>query len=536
MDLKKNQIELIAFLIVYLFAVYLWTLPFQSNQIPYGEDDAISHWEIADSFVEKDRTYVYLPPFIDYAYSGDNRFKPSTLWYHPPFHTNLAIISSMSSERTVPVYLTNAIFATSILISVFFVIRKLFGFLPAILSSFLLTFSLRDIMPYLWGQWPERLGYAFIPLILYCFYTYYLSYTKEKNKPIYLYLTGTLLGIQIMMHPLSFFHSVLGILVLGVMLAIKEKKLPTNFKHIGISLLIFLVLLSIFPYQTGNILKTFTREQSSGESKSSFERIFQWSLDPQEFGGSVPPSYFSYREMHGAWTLPFLLIGIAVLLIRRQNKDIFLLAWLVSLYLVLHRDMIGKTELLHRSLSASAHIFIPITVIGILAIPYLIKVSKKYAVYLKYAAALSFVVLALIYNFPQAKSSLENAYNSPFSRLNPAQIEVSEWLMQNTQEDQNVSLIGPPPQLMQRTWWIGGYSQRVSQYFEGFLTWNKYKSDPEIAKGHLLNDYLIFDYSDIGRLSDQSLANQWLAFEQQNMGNHTLLYNKNNVRVYRYEP
>jgi len=68
-------------------------------------------------------------------------------------------------DRIIPIFLTNAIFASAILISIFFVINRLFGFLPAILSSFLLTFSMRDILPYLWGQWPERFAYAFIPLV-----------------------------------------------------------------------------------------------------------------------------------------------------------------------------------------------------------------------------------------------------------------------------------------------------------------------------------------------------------------------------------
>jgi len=186
MRIKRNYLEASAFIAVYLFALYMWTLPFQDNQIPYGEDDALSHWQIADSFAQLDRTYIYLPLFIDYAYGGDNRFKPHTLWYHPPFHTDLAMISAFANDRVIPIYLTNAIFASSILISVFFVMRRLFGFLPAILSAFLLTFSMRDIMPYLWGQWPERFSYAFIPLILYCFYMYYTTYTKQSSRPIYL--------------------------------------------------------------------------------------------------------------------------------------------------------------------------------------------------------------------------------------------------------------------------------------------------------------------------------------------------------------
>jgi len=365
MKIKKNHLEVSIFIFVYLFAIYMWTLPFQDNNIPYGEFDAISHWQIADSFAQMDRTYVYLPPFIDYSYAGDNKFKPHTLWYHPPFHTNMAMISAFAQDRMVPIYLTNAVFASSILISIFFVIRKLFGFLPAILSSFMLTFSMRDIMPYLWGQWPERFGYAFIPLILYCFYMYFTTYTKDKNKPLYLYVMGILLAVELMIHPLSFFHSLVAIFVLGVALMIKLKKIPFNLKHIGIAIALFLVLFAVFPYQTGNIFKTFSREQESDEFELVFLRLFKWSFNPEDFVGSVPASYFSFKEMHGAWTLPFLLIGILALAIRRQNRDIFLLAWLVSLYLVLHRDIIGKTEFLHRSLSATAHIFVPITVIGV---------------------------------------------------------------------------------------------------------------------------------------------------------------------------
>ena len=533
MKIYKVHLEIGIFVLVYLFAIYLWTLPFQGNQIPYGEDDALSHWEIADSFAQGDRTYVYLPAFIDYAYGFDNRFKPHTLWYHPPFHTDLAMIASFANDRMIPIYLTNAIFASSILITVFFVMRKLFGFLPAILSSFLLAFSMRDIMPYLWGQWPERFSYAFIPLILYCFYMYYITYSKEESKPIYLYLMSVFLAINLMVHPLGIFHSLLGIFVLGVALMIKNKKIPFNLKHIGTALLIFIALIAVFPYQTGNVFGTFTREQES-DSKASFSRIFKWSFNPEDFAGSVPPQYFSFREMHGLWTLPFLLLGILVLAVRRQNRDIFLLAWLISLYLVLHRDIIGKTELLHRSLSATAHIFIPLTVVGALSIVSFIKLPKMYNSFLRYGLASVIVILALIYNFPQAHSTLDQAYDSPVIRLNPAQIEVGEWLKGNTDENANVSIIGPPSQIMSKVWWMSSITNRVTNYYEGFLTWRKYKNNPDIARDHLLDDYLIFDYSDIALFS-RELTEQWLAFEQQNMGNHTLIYNKDNIRVYKYE-
>jgi hypothetical protein len=537
MKIKRSYIEASVFIAVYLFALYMWTLPFQDNQVPYGEWDAISHWELGDFIAQRDNTFVNLPPFLDYSYGPDNRFKPHTLWYHPPFHTDLAIISAFSNSRMVPIYLTNAIFASAILISVFFVIKRLFGFLPAILSSFMLTFSMRDIMPYLWGQWPERFAYAFIPLILYCFYMYYTTYSKEKNRPIYLYIMSLLLAVNVFIHPLVFFHSLIGIFVLGIALAIKLKKIPINIKHLGFFFLIFIVLFAIFPYQSGNVIVSFIESSTPEEKKySPLSRLLQWSPNPKDFVGSVPESYFSFKDMHGLWTLPFLLIGVLILVIRRENRDIFLLAWLISLYLVLHRDLIGKFMFLHRSLSATAHIFVPITAIGALSLFSLIKLPKIYKSFLKYGAVILVVALTLIYNFPAAQSTLDQAYDSPLLRINSAQVEVSEWLKDNLGEDVNVSVIGPPPEIMQKVWWMASYSHRTSHYFEGFLTWGTFKENrEETVKYHILNDYVVFDYSDIVLLSDRSLVEQWLEFEKQNFGNHTLLYNQDNIRVYKYE-
>jgi hypothetical protein len=536
MKISRKQIEASLFIAVYLFAIYLWTLPFQDNRIPYGEFDAISHWELGDFIAQRDRTFVSLPPFLDYSYGNDNKFVPHTLWYHPPFHTDLAIISAFAQDRVVPIYLTNAVFATAILISVFFVIRKLFGFLPAILSALLLTFSMRNIMPYLWGQWPERFGYAFIPLILYAFYKYYTSYSKESSKPIYLYLMVLFLGVELMIHPLSFFHSLVGLFVLGIALLIKLKKIPFNAKHIAIAAVIFGVLFAIFPYQSGNVVVSFTQDSKRDNEYPSLSRLFQWAPNAEDFRGSVPENYFSFRDMHGLWTLPFLLLGLLILIVRRENRDVFLLAWLISLYLILHRDFIGKFTFLHRSLSATAHIFVPITVIGALSISSFIPLAKKYKSYIKYGLVILVVALVFKFNYPLAHSTLDSAYDSPIIRLNPAQIEVSEWLLENLDEDENVSIAGPPSQIMQKVWWMASFSHKTSFFFEGFLTWKTFEENrEETVSYHLLNDYVVMDYSDIALLSDRSFVESWSEFEQQNLGGHNLVYNKDNIRVYKYE-
>ncbi len=538
MKISKSHLESGAFIIFYLFALFLWTLPYHDDKTPYGDWDAISHWEIADYMSQNDRSFLYLPPFLDYSYGDDNTFVPHTLWYHPPFHTDMAIISAFAGDRMVPIYLTNTIFASSILISVFFVIRKLYGFLPAILSSFLLAFSLRDILPYLWGQWPERFGYAFIPLILYCAYMYITTYSRESSKPVYLYLMFAFLGVNLLIHPLTFFHSAVSVIILGPALMIKERKLPLQYKHLLIALLIFIVLIAVFPYQTGNVISTFT--ENKGEAKKApLSRLFHWSLNPAEFSGSVPEFYFSFKDMHGLWTIPFLLIGLLVLLIRRESRDILLLAWLLALYLILHRDIIGKATFLHRSLSASAHIFVPITIIGVMSLPSIIKIPGILKNVLRYGSAGLIVILALIYNMPAAHSILDS-YGDPQpgmpnpSRPNPEQIEVSEWLRSNTVLSQNISVIGPVGDLMKKVWWMASYSHRTSYFFEGFLTWKIYEEGRnQTVRNHLLNDYIVMDYSDIYPYGD--LVKKWQEFEANYLKNHKLVYNKNHIRVYKYE-
>ena len=239
-----------------------------------------------------------------------------------------------------------------------------------------------------------------------------------------------------------------------------------------------------------------------------------------------------------------MLLGILVLIVRREKRDIFLLAFLISLYLILHRDLIGKTTFLHRSLSASAHIFIPITVIGALSIPSivnsLIRLPLLYKNMLKYAAAILIISLTLIYNMPTAYSTLSQVYQSPLFRLTPSQIEVSEWLKSSIAEDQNVSVLGQiegaPFDTIKKVWWMASYSHRTSYFFEGFLKWKTYEENRnETIQSHLLNDYIVVDYTDIILLGSQELANNLQAFERDVLANHTLLYNKNNIRVYKYE-
>lgn len=540
MNLNKSHLQTLIFMLVYLFAVYFWSQPFQERKLPYGEYDAMSHFEVGDYMAYNDKSMVSLPPYIDLRYGLDNRFKPHTLWYPPPFHTALGIMEVIGGERVVPIFLLNTVMATFIIISVYFVINSLFGFLPAILSALLIIFSPRDFMPYLWGQWPERFAYAFIPIILYCFYKYFTSYSKENNKPAYLYLAALFLGVNILIHPLVFFHSVIGIAVLYIALSIKQKKFVFNWRHVLAAALILLILFMLFPYQTFNIFPQLTAKRDGGQANPiDFARLLQWSLNPADYAGSVPPSYFSFREMHGLWTLPFLLLGILFLAWRREERDLFLLAWLISLYLVLHRDIVGKASFLHRSLSATMHIFAPLTAIGAVYLGSLIKLPSNYNKYLKYGLAAVFVYLALSVNMAYASKILnKNTYNPYtadgfFVTLNQEEYNAAQWVLRNVPASVNITIIGIPSQpnfldaTSKKIRWFAAASQHVTRFYD--LRPDK----EEILKSK--EWYIMLDYTMLGPLNDRETFNNMQLLEKTSLSNHTMVYNQDNIRVYKLD-
>ena len=152
MKLSLKKIEIILLVILYLSALYIWTLPIQKNKLPFGDVDASSHFTIGDYMVTYDKSIAKIPYPITFRYKGQNAMFPDYLWYPPQYWTNTAIAQIFGGDRILPFFIVVAVFSSLIIISSYFFIRNLFGFWPAFLSSFLLMFSTRDYMIYLWGQ------------------------------------------------------------------------------------------------------------------------------------------------------------------------------------------------------------------------------------------------------------------------------------------------------------------------------------------------------------------------------------------------
>jgi hypothetical protein len=518
MKINKN-IEAIIVTLLYLSCLYFWTLPIQNNSMPYGEVDAASHYAVADYTYVNDKSITSLPYYIDKRYGQDNVFKPHVLWYPPPFHTSLAIGAVFGGDSNVPVYLVNAIFASLIVLAVYFIMRKFFGFEAALISGFLLIFSMRDIMIYLWGQWPERMGFAYIPLILYCFYKYCNSYLKKEQKPVYLYIMSLLLAVNFFIHPMDFFHSVMALIVVGLLFLIKERKLFFNIKHIFTAIILFLLVISIFPLQSMNVIMRSRSEQAVMTGSGDVSRLFSW-FKPQKDNPGVPESYFSYRDMIGPvyWTIPLIFLGALFLLLRRNNKDLVILGWLISLYILIHLDFIGKGRV-HRSLSATAHIFYPLMVLGLI---YLVSfVPKGYRLVVKSFLMILFVVFMFVTVGSTVHTTLGSTYQG-VSRVNSHQYDLIQWLRQsNVPENSDIYHMGSISLAKTRWIWMMGHRHMISSNVADIADYNI--------------THVLMDYSDFALIGDQNTVNELQEWEKQNLLNGTVIYDRNYIRVYKLE-
>jgi len=390
--------------------------------------------------------------------------------------------------------------------------RKLYGTMPAFLTSLLLVFSTRDIMWYLWGQYPQVLSFAIIPLVLYCFYSYI-----TESKKLYLYLTAIFVGIQFFIHPQAIFISVVTCAFFTLFYIIKNRKFPFKIQHIVFSLAI--VLLLVIPFFSFPFGQTSGYEGAAGFKidSSRFNTLFHWYGILKPIG--VPNDYYSFSKMIGLWILPLFLIGLIFIGSRRKNKDLLLISWLIAFYLASHDTIFGLWRA-ERFTETEIHILAPIAVVGLLSIISFIKLKKEYKTYIKYALVILFIIFAFSVNGKTAYNSLKNAYGG-ILRLTPYQYEVSEWMRANLPEDANVYEIGTVVPAKKK--WFRAISLRHS-------LWDFSKILPN--KNATVGTHLLIDYSDLVLIGDKANFEALQKWENENVKNQKIIYDKDYIRVY----
>ncbi|MBU0580503.1 MAG: hypothetical protein KKA19_04935 [Candidatus Margulisbacteria bacterium] len=496
---KINKIEMVLLIFIYLFGLYFWTLPFQNTNIPYGEGDAAIHYFLANHMSSTDKVILHLPNATSvWALKSDQnedyaKINPKDyLFYSPQFHTDFSIMQIISSDKVIGFYLYLAMVSSLVYFTLYFLIRSLYGVYAGLISGFLILFSLREHLTFLWGQWGTAFTLAFIPLIIYTYYKYSNSVIEVKENSLYAYILVSLLVFQFLFHPLGFFL-VGGILIFySILLIIKYKKVPFNIKRVLVCGGIFLMLITVFaPLQMSQMIVRLQLETTSTgepitENTDFFLRLFGWYNIPGG-GHGIPDFYFSFKNIYyGYWMLPFLLIGITYLVVNRTSKDLLLLSMPIAFYIITHIDLIGMPlgPRFPRLFYFESIMFYPIIALGVTKVTSFINFKGK--TILKYVIIAGFVIAVLFINVKSSYGLFNSAYDG-IGRLNNEEMEGIKWINQNVPKDTYIMLIGAPT-FKQQAWMQAMIPERVIVFDQDSIIPLK---DKDLNK----TTYVIIDYS-----------------------------------------
>ncbi|MFH1182168.1 MAG: DUF6541 family protein [Candidatus Woesearchaeota archaeon] len=520
--------DIITLAVLFIAALFLWTMPFQQNRLPFGEGDSAWHFSIGDYMHSSDRAISRLPFYVGvWYYNYNSILGPFALEYPPANHMNYAFMQFFG-DRFVSVLMIRAITSFLGVFATYFLIRKLYGFLPAAIASLALVFSLREQMIYLWGQQPTLSSFVIIPVLLYSFYKYATLLFEGKPSSTYLFITAALIASQYMLHIQGIIVSLLAMVVFFFFMIIRHKRLPIS-KNTALQIGIVVLALVVVMLPFANIY--LGAQSATAPSSKQPSRLLQWTVPSEPISGSFPAAFVQFSSEYRFWMLPLILLGVFFLLFRREPKDLLMLAWLASIYITFHLDVILGADWLGRIARmgvAEPPLFFSLMAIGLFSIFSLIKIPSQPRILLKYAVAIAVAVILVFTLGAAAKENLSQAYGG-IGRITPQQLELAEWLHSNTAENSMIYDLGTSSYPKIR--WLLASSQRyINQYYGSFVNASYAKDSPS---------YFIFDYSDLQLLVNSQYRDQFLPqlnqaqqAEQAMFANITPVYDKNNIRVY----
>ncbi len=545
---SSRLLVVVAVALLFMVSLFVWTLPFRENQLPFGEGDSAWHFAIGDNIASKDHADFRLPYYVGVWYYGWNRILgPFAPEYLPSNHVNYALMQAFGSGRFIPVFIYRAIASFLGVFAVFFLVSRLFGVLPGFIAGLGLAFSFREQMIFLWGQQPALIALVIVPVVMYAWYSFLSSFYSGSCRPVYLYMAFALLLSQYFLHIQGFLASLLILGFFTAAMAVKHRRLPVskgNFRHFVAASAAFLVVALPF-------LVLYIGAPSGSPPVSSFERLTEWNVPHSLVSGSFPPSFVSFSAEYPLFVRFFLFAGIIllflrVMLVRPNARELLFLSWIIGVYFIFHLDVFGIIDpgrvarmqviepALFFSLAALAVVWLPSTLASLL--------KSKGIVFsiARYSLALILVLSLVVVSGKASGDNMKNAYQG-ILRITPVQAEFASWLSSLPEKsyihDPSTKYFNPVfgnwryPKLR----WMLAISQR---YVNGYVGVNA--SQLEFLDRD--NVYFLFDYSDLALLASNpdyasgavAVASQLQQAEQSLFNGTKPLYDKNGIRLYNY--
>lgn len=552
-SLDSRLLSVVAVMALLLVSLFLWTLPFQKNRLPFGEGDSAWHFAIGDNIASKDKASWSLPYYVALWYAGFNtlmgNFAPE---YPPPNHVNYALMQVAGGERFTPVFIYRAMASFLGVASVFFLISRLFGILPGFLAGLGLSFSVRERLMYLFGQQPTVVSFVIFPMLFYAWYRYLTSFYEGRQQKVYLFAAVGLLASQYLLHFQGFFASLIILAVFTVAMALRFRRLPvarSSLRPLILAGLLFIIIAAPF------VLIYAGTGGSEFRPAIKLAKLGGWGIAPQEVSGNFPPESVSFSAEYPGFLPVFIFVGIFLLLLRlflvKSNaKEILLLSWLIGVYVLLHLDGITGTSVarITRMLVLENYLFYSLAALSVVWLPFavasLVKLNKNYAAIATYSLGVILAAIILLGPGVQAKEELKSAY-SGLSRITPLQAEFAENVLGQLPEHAFVydTILSSD----------AGRQYRVFRYPK--IRWMLAVSQRYVGRNSPFNNslvadmnetYYLFDYSDIALFASSSdqgtsqagliLANELRDVELKLFNSARPVYDGNNIRLYKYYP
>jgi len=542
----KNAFQLkdvIAVTVIFIIGFFVSTLPVQKNTMPFGEGDAGHQYALADTIYGNDKIFfTRLPPHLFWTwYSNPNSYHPGSYDSpnYPPFYfTAGALIQAFSGERlqglNIFIALGSLVFGS---LAMYFFMRKLFGFYPAVIVGFAMLFAYRSIMGYVWGQRAILASYAFVPVALYCYYQFANSFIEKKPKNYYVIVLALLLSAMALFHAVTFVLACLAIIVYTIFLFVKHKKIPFDIKWAGIALLIFMIIFAPFAYQ----MKDNRQSKPKPFGIYNIGSVFNW----YDSEGHDNPQLYQYTAAYGGWwSLPLLLLGVLLLFLKRKNENYLLMAsLLIAVYILFHFPVLGQSQFrLDQTIKAEAYVFFPLMALGLLFLASF--VPKKLRAIARLGLTVLFIIILSLTVAKPFYAQLKDAYAGPM-RINQAEYDMAQWVEQNINYEDPLLLMGTitygkermihalSRSVMRNSYFYLGVPGRYTQVLEAT---NKRLTNYTFGKVNSVK-YAIFDYSDLQYLNNnpqfQGFFSAMDEFKQNFIDNETEpVYSTDNIFIF----
>lgn len=507
-------------LVIYLGCLYIWCLPFISNPYPYGSVDGATYLQFGDYMGLYDKPIYKLP-----EYFGRQELNDKKLWHAPTYYIDMALSELTGGYRFQSIFFFIAFTNSIIFFSVYLLIKKLYGFLPALITASMATLSLRSLSFNFMGHWQHLASISFLPLIIYCYYRYTESYIKNETKPAYIIIAAILTASQFLFHTLFFLHTIFFIVTYTLVLTIIHKKLVFSIKHALISILVFAAITLPYFLQFSYGVSVDTASQTLIEPFKL--TTLYWGIDSKPYEGMMYPGWFDFYQNHnGAWIIAPTILGIIILLIRRKENDIVLLSWLLSYYLLI--DFVPFLGFLsgygHKSLVAEAYALYPFAVLSFFLFPSFIK-HPKVRTFLKYGLVSLLVALVLFINVPPTLS-INKTPELDISRLTKPEYDAAEWLRLNI-KDNSIKIVDVGTIEYGKKRMIGMVANKLFLYDSNII--------PEKILEEQIGRLVFIDYSDIAFTKQEDLAKQLKQWELTVFSNYTKIYESQMITIYDLE-